>query len=93
MLLHQHNEKPLAKQVHSGWLHDTFLHFCCGKKNDVFRQTLALGFMSAMFGSPQTELSDGIAVLVASNDHIQEHLSQMEEMCHTIEVSRLGGSG
>lgn len=44
--------------------------------------------MSAMFGSPQTELSDGIAVLVASNDHIQEHLSQMEEMCHTIEVSR-----
>lgn len=54
---------------------------------------LALGFMSAMFGSSQMELSDGIAVLVASNDHIQEHLSQMEEMGHTIEVSRLGGSG
>lgn len=48
---------------------------------------MALGFMSAMFGALQTELSDGIAVLVASNDHVQEHISQMEDMCRTIEVS------
>lgn len=46
-----------------------------------------------MFGALQTELSDGIAVLVASNDHIQEHISQMVEMCHTIEVSWMGRSG
>lgn len=72
---------------------DTFLQFCCGKKNDVSRQTLAFGFMPAMFGALQTELSDGIAVLVASNDHIQEHICQMEEMCHTIEVSWMGRSG
>lgn len=48
--------------------------------------------MSAMFGALQTELSDGIAVLVASNDHIQERISQMEEMCHTIQVSGMGGA-
>lgn len=35
----------------------------------------------------QAELSDGIAVLVASNDHIQDLISQMEELCQTIEVS------
>lgn len=43
--------------------------------------------MSAAFGVLQMELSDGIAMLVASNDHIQERISHMEEMCHTIEVS------
>lgn len=40
-----------------------------------------------LFKRLQTELSDGIAVLVASNDHIQEMISQMEETCSSIEVS------
>lgn len=39
------------------------------------------------FAVLQVELGDEIAVLVANNDHVQEHISQMEEMCHTIEVS------
>lgn len=54
---------------------------------------MALGFMSATVGASQTELSDGIAVLVAANDHIQEHIGQMEEMRRTVEVSRPGRSG
>lgn len=94
LLLHQHNEKYWPNRCILGdWpcADDTFLQLCC-EKSDVFRQTLVLGFMSTMFGALQTELSDGIAVLVASNDHIQEHISQMEEMCHTIEVSRMGRS-
>lgn len=43
--------------------------------------------MLTVFGVLQMELSDGIAMLVASNDHIQERLSHMEEMRHTVEVS------
>lgn len=35
----------------------------------------------------QTELSDGIAILVASNDHIQAVITQMEEICHATEVT------
>ncbi|CAF93916.1 unnamed protein product [Tetraodon nigroviridis] len=38
-----------------------------------------------VYSRTKTELSDGIAVLVASNDHVQEHISQMEDMCRTIE--------
>lgn len=38
-------------------------------------------------GCLQTELSDGIDTLVASNDHIQALLSQLEEVCHVTEVS------
>ncbi|KAJ8270659.1 hypothetical protein GJAV_G00117720 [Gymnothorax javanicus] len=33
----------------------------------------------------KTELSDGIAMLVASNDRIQALISQLEEICRTIE--------
>ncbi|XP_074438439.1 tripartite motif-containing protein 54 isoform X1 [Larus michahellis] len=33
----------------------------------------------------QSELSDGIAMLVAGNDRIQAIITQMEEICHTIE--------
>ncbi|KAJ8355802.1 hypothetical protein SKAU_G00185960 [Synaphobranchus kaupii] len=33
----------------------------------------------------KTELSDGIAMLVAGNDRIQALISQLEEMCRTIE--------
>lgn len=68
---------------------DTFLQFCC-ERADVSRR---FGLRSAMFGLMagmfvfQAELSDGIAVLVASNDHIQDLISQMEELCQTIEVS------
>uniref|UniRef100_A0A8B9VJ77 RING-type E3 ubiquitin transferase n=1 Tax=Anas zonorhyncha TaxID=75864 RepID=A0A8B9VJ77_9AVES len=35
--------------------------------------------------SPQSELSDGIAMLVAGNDRIQAIITQMEEICRTIE--------
>uniref|UniRef100_UPI0037E9A2E6 tripartite motif-containing protein 54 isoform X2 n=1 Tax=Semicossyphus pulcher TaxID=241346 RepID=UPI0037E9A2E6 len=41
--------------------------------------------LSSVYMRQKTELSDGIAVLVASNDHIQAVISQMEEICHTIE--------
>ncbi|XP_042659239.1 tripartite motif-containing protein 54 isoform X1 [Tyto alba] len=34
---------------------------------------------------PQSELSDGIAMLVAGNDRIQAIITQMEEICRTIE--------
>lgn len=47
----------------------------------------------------QSELSDGIAMLVAGNDRVQAVITQMEEVCQTIEVSlgweaaaRLSGS-
>lgn len=67
-------------------------HFCSFVTllADVSRR---FGLMAAMFGLMaamfvfQAELSDGIAVLVASNDHIQDLISQMEELCQTIEVS------
>lgn len=35
----------------------------------------------------QTELSDGIAVMVGNNDRIQGVISQLEETCRAIEVS------
>lgn len=34
----------------------------------------------------QTELSDGIANLVASNDHVQELITQMENVRRAVEV-------
>ncbi|CAB1458094.1 unnamed protein product [Pleuronectes platessa] len=44
-----------------------------------------------IFNSPNskkyTELSDGIAILVASNDNIQAAISQLEDICHTVEES------
>lgn len=40
----------------------------------------------------QSELSDGIAMLVAGNDRVQAVITQMEEVCQTIEVS-LGWEG
>lgn len=36
---------------------------------------------------PQTELSDGIAMMVGSNDRMQGIISQLEEACRAIEVS------
>ncbi|XP_040921076.1 tripartite motif-containing protein 54 [Toxotes jaculatrix] len=41
--------------------------------------------LSSVYMRQKTELSDGIGILVASNDHIQAVVSQMEEMCRTIE--------
>uniref|UniRef100_A0A3P8SZL7 Tripartite motif-containing protein 54 n=1 Tax=Amphiprion percula TaxID=161767 RepID=A0A3P8SZL7_AMPPE len=41
--------------------------------------------LSSVYMRQKTELSDGIAMLVASNDHIQAVISQMEEICHTVE--------
>lgn len=39
----------------------------------------------------QSELSDGIAMLVAGNDRIQAIITQMEEICRTIEVGAREG--
>lgn len=36
---------------------------------------------------PQTELSDGISMMVGSNDRMQGIISQLEETCRAIEVS------
>ncbi|XP_070781753.1 tripartite motif-containing protein 54 [Enoplosus armatus] len=41
--------------------------------------------LSSVYMTQKTELSDGIAILVASNDHIQAVISQMEEICRTTE--------
>ncbi|XP_068609551.1 tripartite motif-containing protein 54 [Brachionichthys hirsutus] len=41
--------------------------------------------LSSAYTRSKTELSDGIAILVASNDQIQVVISQMEDICHTIE--------
>ncbi|XP_017290419.1 tripartite motif-containing protein 54 isoform X1 [Kryptolebias marmoratus] len=43
--------------------------------------------LSSVYMRQKTKLSDGIAVLVASNDHIQTIISQMEEVCRSIEDS------
>lgn len=37
--------------------------------------------------APQTELSDGIAMMVGNNDRMQGIISQLEEACRVIEVS------
>uniref|UniRef100_A0A3Q3FRS6 Tripartite motif-containing protein 54 n=1 Tax=Labrus bergylta TaxID=56723 RepID=A0A3Q3FRS6_9LABR len=42
--------------------------------------------LSSVYIRQKTELSDGIATLVATNDHIQAVISQMEESCRSIEV-------
>ncbi|XP_008304152.1 tripartite motif-containing protein 54, partial [Stegastes partitus] len=41
--------------------------------------------LNSVYVRQKTELSDGIAMLVASNDHIQAVISQMEEICRTVE--------
>ncbi|KAM4632884.1 tripartite motif-containing protein 54 [Polymixia lowei] len=41
--------------------------------------------LSNVYKRQKTELSDGIAVLVASNDRIQALISQMEDICRNIE--------
>ncbi|XP_075869183.1 tripartite motif-containing protein 54 isoform X2 [Nelusetta ayraudi] len=41
--------------------------------------------LSSVYLSRKTELSDGIAILVGSNDHIQALLSQLEVVCHVTE--------
>lgn len=45
------------------------------------------GIYSAMSLPPQTELSDGIAMMVGNNDRMQGIISQLEEACRAIEVS------
>ncbi|NXJ86079.1 TRI54 protein, partial [Trogon melanurus] len=42
--------------------------------------------LPAVYQRQKSELSDGIAMLVAGNDRIQAIITQMEEICHTIEV-------
>ncbi|KAK2855924.1 hypothetical protein Q5P01_004659 [Channa striata] len=41
--------------------------------------------LSSVYMRHKTELTDGISALVASNDHIQAVISQMEDLCRTIE--------
>ncbi|XP_036943209.1 tripartite motif-containing protein 54 isoform X1 [Acanthopagrus latus] len=41
--------------------------------------------LSSVYARQKVELSDGIAMLVASNDHIQAVISQMEQICRTTE--------
>uniref|UniRef100_A0A8C3A5N2 Tripartite motif-containing protein 54 n=1 Tax=Cyclopterus lumpus TaxID=8103 RepID=A0A8C3A5N2_CYCLU len=41
--------------------------------------------LSSVYMRQKTDLSDGIAILVASNDHVQAVITQMEEICHTVE--------
>ncbi|XP_029447254.1 tripartite motif-containing protein 55 isoform X2 [Rhinatrema bivittatum] len=43
--------------------------------------------LSHVFQGQKSELSDGIAVLVGSNDRIQAVISQLEETCRTVEES------
>ncbi|XP_068433262.1 tripartite motif-containing protein 54 [Clinocottus analis] len=43
--------------------------------------------LSSVYMRQKTDLSDGIAVLVASNDHVQAVITQMEEICHSVEES------
>ncbi|XP_034435174.1 tripartite motif-containing protein 54 [Hippoglossus hippoglossus] len=43
--------------------------------------------LSSVYMRQKTELSDGIAILVASNDNIQAAISQLEEICRTVEES------
>ncbi|KAM8832825.1 tripartite motif-containing protein 54 [Spinachia spinachia] len=41
--------------------------------------------LSSVYMRQKTDLSDSIATLVASNDHIQAVITQMEEICRTVE--------
>ncbi|KAK5879719.1 hypothetical protein CesoFtcFv8_022812 [Champsocephalus esox] len=41
--------------------------------------------LSSVYLRQKTDLSDGIAMLVANNDHIQTLISEMEEMCCCVE--------
>ncbi|XP_039874539.1 tripartite motif-containing protein 54 [Simochromis diagramma] len=41
--------------------------------------------LGTVYMRQKTELSDGIAILVASNDNVQAVISQMEAICRTIE--------
>lgn len=43
----------------------------------------------SLYSLHQSELSDGIAVLVGSNDRVQAVISQLEDTCKTIEVSQV----
>ncbi|XP_053274172.1 LOW QUALITY PROTEIN: tripartite motif-containing protein 54-like, partial [Pleuronectes platessa] len=43
--------------------------------------------LGSVYMRQKTELSDGIAILVASNDNIQAAISQLEDICHTVEES------
>ncbi|XP_059212595.1 tripartite motif-containing protein 54 [Centropristis striata] len=41
--------------------------------------------LSSVYVRQKSDLSDSIALLVASNDHVQAVISQMEEICHVVE--------
>ncbi|XP_049914751.1 tripartite motif-containing protein 54 isoform X1 [Epinephelus moara] len=41
--------------------------------------------LSSVYMRQKTDLSDSIAILVASNDHVQAVISQMEDICQAVE--------
>nr|XP_051699773.1 tripartite motif-containing protein 55 isoform X6 [Oryctolagus cuniculus] len=65
----------------------------CSRGRSVFRITLSVknasrtvdSLFTLMHSHTKSELSDGIAVLVGSNDRVQGVISQLEDTCKTIE--------
>ncbi|NXD18441.1 TRI54 protein, partial [Nothocercus nigrocapillus] len=49
--------------------------------------------LPAVYQRQKSELSDGIAMLVAGNDRVQAIISQLEEICSTIEVGHGAAGG
>ncbi|XP_049914753.1 tripartite motif-containing protein 54 isoform X3 [Epinephelus moara] len=45
--------------------------------------------LSSVYMRQKTDLSDSIAILVASNDHVQAVISQMEDICQAVEMLQL----
>ncbi|GAB1287404.1 Tripartite motif-containing 55 [Apodemus speciosus] len=56
-----------------------------GSAQQSRQPTLETQLMAMSSSSPMSELSDGIAVLVGSNDRVQGVISQLEDTCKTIE--------
>lgn len=53
----------------------------------IIRSDLTFSYATSLPPPPQTELSDGVSMMVSSNDRMQGIISQLEETCRTIEVS------
>lgn len=53
----------------------------------IVRSGLTFSCATSLPPPLQTELSDGISMIVSSNDRMQGIISQLEETCRAIEVS------
>ncbi|RMB94050.1 hypothetical protein DUI87_29503 [Hirundo rustica rustica] len=60
-------------------------HLMCEEHEDERINIYCLRCEAPTCSLCKSELSDGIAMLVAGNDRIQAIITQMEEICHTIE--------